>query len=76
MINKPLPLDYNGNPNIKALKERGFTTDGSTLPWKTAEGCRGYMGIMGVPMRDSAGLNLKIPISRVVQALGAGWVRL
>ena len=33
MINKPPPLnrDYNRDPNIKALKRRGFINHGSTL---------------------------------------------
>ena len=33
MINEPHPLnrDYNGDPNMKALKRRGFITHGSTL---------------------------------------------
>ena len=34
MKNKPPPLnrDYNRDPNIKALKRRGFVNHGSTLP--------------------------------------------
>ena len=37
LITKPPPLnrDYNGDPNIKALKRKGFTNQGSTLPSKS-----------------------------------------
>ena len=37
MINKPPPFnrDYNRDPNIKALKGRGFINHGSTL-WQAA----------------------------------------
>ena len=33
MINKPLPhnRDYNGDPNIEAIKTKGFIHQGSTL---------------------------------------------
>ena len=36
MITKPPPLngDYNRDPNIKALKRRGFINHGSTLGFK------------------------------------------
>ena len=35
MINEPPPLnrDNNRDPNIKALKRRGFINHGSTLGW-------------------------------------------
>ena len=39
MNNKPPPLDrdYKRNPNIKALKRKGFITQGSTLGLKVSD---------------------------------------
>ena len=35
LITPPLNRDYNRNPDIKALKRRGFINHGSTIhPWK------------------------------------------
>ena len=41
MTNKPPPLsrDDNSNPNIKALKRRGFINHGSTVPKFQKLGC-------------------------------------
>ena len=43
MINNPPPLnrDYSRDPNIKALKRRGFINHGSTLVWNLGQKCLG-----------------------------------